>query len=129
MKRRTKVLLSLTLIIAIYVFVYFSELYMDPFIKRILNTGLIYAILGVSLNLINGFTGQFSLGHAGFMAIGAYASALLYMSPENENVELFHDTTHLSIGQDSNSVLLGHHHRRTHGSWSWFYRRCTMFES
>jgi len=32
-------------------------------------------ILASSLNLINGFTGQFSLGHAGFMAIGAYASA------------------------------------------------------
>jgi len=89
MKRRTKVLLSLTLIIAIYVFVYFSELYMDPFIKRILNTGLIYAILGVSLNLINGFTGQFSLGHAGFMAIGAYASALLYMSPETKMSNFF----------------------------------------
>ncbi|MCL6459482.1 MAG: branched-chain amino acid ABC transporter permease [Gorillibacterium sp.] len=34
-------------------------------------------ILVVSLNLINGFTGQFSLGHAGFMSIGAYASAIL----------------------------------------------------
>lgn len=33
-------------------------------------------ILGVSLNLINGFTGQFSIGHAGFMSIGAYLSAL-----------------------------------------------------
>ncbi|MCI0538239.1 MAG: branched-chain amino acid ABC transporter permease [Verrucomicrobiales bacterium] len=32
-------------------------------------------ILATSLNLINGFTGQFSLGHAGFMAIGAYAAA------------------------------------------------------
>src|SRR5438876_7181427 len=31
--------------------------------------------LAVSLNLINGFTGQFSLGHAGFMAVGAYAAA------------------------------------------------------
>jgi branched-chain amino acid transport system permease protein len=31
--------------------------------------------LAVSLNLINGFTGQFSIGHAGFMAIGAYSSA------------------------------------------------------
>src|SRR5580765_6886790 len=31
--------------------------------------------LATSLNLINGFTGQFSLGHAGFMAIGAYAAA------------------------------------------------------
>ena len=34
-------------------------------------------IMAVSLNLINGFTGQFSIGHAGFMAIGAYTSAVL----------------------------------------------------
>jgi len=32
-------------------------------------------ILAVSLNLINGFTGLFSIGHAGFMAIGAYTAA------------------------------------------------------
>src|SRR5262245_9053957 len=37
-------------------------------------------ILAVGLNLINGYTGQFSLGHAGFMAIGAYVSA--YLSTE-----------------------------------------------
>lgn len=34
-------------------------------------------ILAVSLNLINGYTGQFSLGHAGFMSIGAYTSAVM----------------------------------------------------
>jgi branched-chain amino acid transport system permease protein len=34
-------------------------------------------ILASSLNLINGFTGQFSLGHAGFMAIGAYTASLI----------------------------------------------------
>ncbi len=34
-------------------------------------------ILAVSLNLITGFTGQFSIGHAGFMAVGAYMSAVL----------------------------------------------------
>jgi branched-chain amino acid transport system permease protein len=34
-------------------------------------------ILAVSLNLINGYTGQFSLGHAGFMAIGAYTAAVI----------------------------------------------------
>src|SRR5213592_105064 len=34
-------------------------------------------ILAVSLNLINGFTGQFSIGHAGFYAVGAYTSASL----------------------------------------------------
>jgi branched-chain amino acid transport system permease protein len=34
-------------------------------------------VLAVSLNLVNGFTGQFSMGHAGFMAVGAYTSAFL----------------------------------------------------
>mgnify|MGYP001549982437 FL=1 len=34
-------------------------------------------IMAVSLNLINGYTGQFSLGHAGFMAVGAYTSAMI----------------------------------------------------
>ena len=34
-------------------------------------------IMAASLNLINGYTGQFSLGHAGFMAVGAYVSVVL----------------------------------------------------
>lgn len=34
-------------------------------------------ILAASLNLINGYTGQFSLGHAGFMAVGAYVGVVL----------------------------------------------------
>lgn len=34
-------------------------------------------VLAVSLNVINGMTGQFSIGHAGFMAVGAFSSALL----------------------------------------------------
>src|ERR1700733_10482802 len=40
-------------------------------------------ILAVSLNLINGHTGQFSLGHAGFMAVGGYTAAkfTLFFSP------------------------------------------------
>ena len=37
-------------------------------------------ILAVSLNLITGFTGQFSLGHAGFMSIGAYTSAIVLLA-------------------------------------------------
>jgi branched-chain amino acid transport system permease protein len=35
----------------------------------------INVILAVSLNVVNGFTGQFSLGHAGFMMVGAYTAA------------------------------------------------------
>lgn len=37
-------------------------------------------ILATSLNLVNGYTGQFSLGHAGFMAVGAYASSWLTLT-------------------------------------------------
>src|SRR6201993_600145 len=43
--------------------------YYDIFINIGINI-----ILAVSLNLVNGYTGQFSLGHAGFMAVGAYAA-------------------------------------------------------
>ncbi|HEX8235170.1 MAG TPA: branched-chain amino acid ABC transporter permease [Abditibacteriaceae bacterium] len=47
----------------------------DPYNKQIIVLAGVNIILAVSLNLINGITGQFSLGHAGFMAIGAYTSA------------------------------------------------------
>lgn len=46
-----------------------------PYINHILLIAGINVILAVSLTLINGITGQFSLGHAGFMAVGAYTSA------------------------------------------------------
>lgn len=49
----------------------------NPYIYDILIRIGITIVLAVSLNLINGFTGQFSLGHAGFMAIGGYASGAL----------------------------------------------------
>ncbi|MBC8128257.1 MAG: branched-chain amino acid ABC transporter permease [Gloeobacteraceae cyanobacterium ES-bin-144] len=41
-------------------------------------------ILAVSLNLINGHTGQFSLGHAGFMSVGAYVSAMLTLALQKQ---------------------------------------------
>ena len=49
----------------------------DSYYNGILILVMINVILAVSLNLINGITGQFSIGHAGFMAVGAYTSALL----------------------------------------------------
>jgi len=47
----------------------------DPYYFTILIYAGINIVLAVSLNLINGFTGQFSMGHAGFMSIGAYCAA------------------------------------------------------
>ncbi len=47
----------------------------SPYFLQVFCLAGINIVLAVSLNLINGFTGQFSIGHAGFMAIGAYSSA------------------------------------------------------
>lgn len=44
-------------------------------------------VLAVSLNLVNGFTGQFSMGHAGFMAVGAYTSAYLTLAAKGLSPE------------------------------------------
>lgn len=49
----------------------------SPYLQDTLVTICINIILAVSLNLITGFTGQFSLGHAGFMSIGAYVCAFI----------------------------------------------------
>ena len=49
----------------------------NPYIDLVLKYIGINIILTVSLNLVNGYMGEFSVGHAGFMAIGAYAASLL----------------------------------------------------
>lgn len=49
---------------------------MSDYMIIVITTIFINIILAVSLNMINGMTGQFSLGHAGFMAVGAYISAI-----------------------------------------------------
>lgn len=65
--------------------VYILLFALDNFIKPskftlmlipVLRKGAIYSLLCVSMNLLNGFTGLFSLGQAGFMLIGAYAYSI-----------------------------------------------------
>ena len=53
---------------------HFSD-HIDPYHLDVLTGIGINVILAVSLNLVNGYTGQFSLGHAGFMSVGAYLAA------------------------------------------------------
>ena len=89
MYRKSSFWLSVATVFAFFLFIAYAQGNFDAYILRIMNVAAIYVILGVSLNLINGFTGQFSLGHAGFMAIGAYTSALLYMSPELKAMNFF----------------------------------------
>jgi branched-chain amino acid transport system permease protein len=47
------------------------------YVLYLVSLGVIYAIVALGLNLLFGYAGQFSLGHAGFFAIGAYVSAIL----------------------------------------------------
>ena len=59
---------------------------LPPFWGMTLILICVYIILATSLNLINGITGQFSIGHAGFMAIGAYLSAIVIVKFEGSLV-------------------------------------------
>ncbi|AEF94162.1 ABC-type transporter, integral membrane subunit [Desulfotomaculum nigrificans CO-1-SRB] len=55
---------------------------LNPFYELNLILIGINIILAVSLNLINGFNGQFSIGHAGFMAVGAYGAAMITLKTQ-----------------------------------------------
>lgn len=69
-------LLGVLLVYAIVQGCIFMDI-LPPFVGLTLVQICIFIILATSLNLINGITGQFSIGHAGFMAIGAYTAAIV----------------------------------------------------
>lgn len=79
MKKRTKILASLILAAAfltVLILIDNSPL-KSSMLSTCLQKGAIYALVAVSMNLLNGFTGLFSLGQAGFMLIGAYTYGIL----------------------------------------------------
>ena len=72
-------ILTAIIVVAIYVGVFIAEQHIPPtsMLFTVLKKGATYALVAVSMNLLNGFTGLFSLGQAGFMLIGAYVYAML----------------------------------------------------
>jgi branched-chain amino acid transport system permease protein len=80
--RNTKVLFLIS-VAAIFGVNFLSDS-INPYYYQIIIYAGINIVLATSLNLINGYAGQFSLGHAGFMAIGAYLSASMstYFAPQ-----------------------------------------------
>lgn len=87
--KKAKVISSLVSIALVIVLLIIINSVLSTFQARIFNLCGIYVILALSMNLINGFVGLFSLGHAGFMAVGAYTSALLTMSPAAKEMNFF----------------------------------------
>ena len=63
---------------------------LDDWTILLVNIG-VNVILAVSLNVVNGFTGQFSLGHAGFMAVGAYTAAKITLAAAGTKIAFLPD--------------------------------------
>ncbi|MBE6020253.1 MAG: branched-chain amino acid ABC transporter permease [Clostridiales bacterium] len=87
MSKQKKWLLSCIAIAAFLAIVYVLEATIPKssqwsMLFTVLEKGSIYALVAVSMNLVNGFTGLFSLGQAGFMLIGAYAYAIFTIPVE-----------------------------------------------
>lgn len=86
MRRGQTILLNCLAVTAAGLFLWLAEDSFDGYKIQILNLIAINVILALSLNLIYGFTGLFSLGHAGFMAIGAYVCSILIMTPDQKDM-------------------------------------------
>ena len=74
--------IALVCVAALLLLVMVLENTMQPtsMLFTVLKKGAVYALVAASLNLLNGFTGLFSLGQAGFMLLGAYTYAILTIS-------------------------------------------------
>ena len=85
-RKNSKNKLTLLVLLASCALLFLADNYLSTFQIRILNLAAIYAILALSMNLVLGFTGMFSLGHSGFMCVGAYTAAILTMSPASKEL-------------------------------------------
>ncbi|MCQ2363383.1 MAG: branched-chain amino acid ABC transporter permease, partial [Acidaminococcaceae bacterium] len=75
-------LFSAIALVVLFAAACYAQFGLDAYLKRVANLCMIYAIIGLSLQIINGFCGQFSLGQAGFMAIGAYVVGIFTVPVE-----------------------------------------------
>lgn len=95
-KKRNRVL-TVVFLIALTGAVFFANENIDSYLRRILSLCAIYTIMGLSMNLVNGFTGMFSLGQAGFMAIGAYSVAIFTVPVEQRATVFYLEPMHPAI--------------------------------
>ena len=87
-KSRRGTVIALVCTAALLALVIVLENTMKPtgMLFTVLKKGAVYAVVASSMNLLNGFTGLFSLGQAGFMLLGAYTYAILTIPTDREAV-------------------------------------------
>jgi branched-chain amino acid transport system permease protein len=85
MKKSTKLICSSILAVLVIVLLFFLDAnkFQYGMAYTVLQKGIILAVVAVSMNLVTGFTGLFSLGQAGFMAIGAYVTAVFLIPADS----------------------------------------------
>ena len=84
MKNKKFLLIFLLLtVVCVAGILFVNETMRYSMLASVLQKGAIYALVAVALNLLNGFTGLFSLGQAGFMMLGAYTYAILTIPVES----------------------------------------------
>lgn len=90
MTKKKETIINVALIAALLLVLFIMEHTMAPtgMIFTVLKKGAIYALVAVSMNLLNGFTGLFSLGQAGFMLLGAYTYGILTI-PVDQKVNVY----------------------------------------
>lgn len=79
-------LLTCCALVLFGLFLFWAQSGLDPFLLRLLRLAAVYTLLGLGVNLVNGMTGQFSLGHGGFMLVGAYVVALLTLTSQQKQM-------------------------------------------
>ena len=90
MKQRHLHLVStLTLIGVLFLATWWANTHLGDFPLRVVRTGALYVVAAVGYNLVNGITGQFSLGPNGFMALGGYTTALLMLPVQQKQFVWF----------------------------------------
>lgn len=79
--RHAQLLNSLIALLVLIGLLALAQQFLNNYYLRVLSVIGISIVLSASLNLTNGFTGDFSLGHAAFMSVGAYTAAVLTLPP------------------------------------------------
>ena len=94
MSKKTETIINVALIglFLLILFILERSFPSTSMLFTVLKKGAIYALVAVSMNLLNGFTGLFSLGQAGFMLVGAYTYGVLTIPvAERGNVYMYFD--------------------------------------
>ncbi|MBQ7660620.1 MAG: branched-chain amino acid ABC transporter permease [Clostridia bacterium] len=90
-KKRVCTLVDVLVIVLLFALIAFADTKLNSFdiLAKILQKGAVFALIAVSMNLLNGFTGLFSLGQAGFMLLGAYTYAIFTIPTTEDRLAVY----------------------------------------